>query len=1302
MIYCIARDAEGIVWAGTSNGLTTLAQLQSNWPFSYVRHKALNEIIHSISQDNIGRLWLTTNTEHLIVYDPHRNHTITNIAAYFKSIGLGSCNERLTNIDTEGRLWATNGSAIFCYDFKNNKLEKFALPHNSGNIVALNSNEEEILVATTLSVFSISRQTHRLTALASAPTALTMQENIMVRDKNRNLWMATNNKLYRFDAKTAQWNMLNGVHHVKDMAATPTGHVYVATSNYGLFVFDNNKPETPVNLKQAPPNTDGLLSNHLESIYYDALRQTIVLTYNKSNISIGTTQSEKYAIHRLATEANQYQPEDIISFTATGDGHSFWAGSEDGGMFRVENADNYPVVENRYRGHTVCALFTDSNNRLYTGIFNEGLYAPDGRIFCKGSSPYAIEEPIAGGKVFAALLGQGIVAIDPQTGETEKVKTDSPWTLDMVAYSGYIYALTNSFIYEINASTLAMKRISTTKFGNDTKIKDGHRDLHIDKRGWLWAVSNVNHSPLYIYETKTGKTHVLNEMEKYIVFAVCADQDYNVWATTDQGLVRISTNGKQFFFNRFKFNVRHNYNYNKRALYALPDGNMLAGTDKGFISFNPKLVAKGPSQDNAPVAPIITMLRINAQLQSPPQADDGNAKNNGNGIDGDIIYTRQLNLSYEEKNIVVEFHPRGFMTEMAYQYYYMLKGYSNQWTPTINNFIFFSNLPPGQYDLYLRSASTAEDSNQEFHMLRINIRQSFWRSPWGYALYALLLSALAVGAFLVVRNRQRYQRSIREIEQKKQQEEKLNAMKTRFFTNVSHDLRTPLSLIIAPVDELIQRFSHHPQADNTLFMLSTIKRNANRLLALVNQILDVRKMEMAGDQLNVSLIDVSQMVNDIATAYVPTALQRDIALNISLPEQSINITTDKEKLTKVLNNLISNAFKFTPDGGNIDIICQKGHNNNGSTLTITIADTGYGISDKDLPHIFERYYYSQQLNTSHESSGIGLSIVKQYTELMGGTVSVANNTPKGTRFTIAIPIKETTTPAKKADEPKNVGQKTVPTVLEDKDKDNDTQQPTTERPTILLADDNADLLNFLTNSLSGEFNVLSATNGKEALQLLNNDENNIDVIVSDIMMPGTDGLELTRRIKQDMNLSHIPVILLTAKALEEDQLKGLQMGANDYITKPFNIDILRLRINRWMQRRQKVREQFSSQTNVEPEKLTITTLDQKLLQQAISVVSEHMHEPDFNVDQLATIIGVHRTGLNRKLKFITGQTPIMFVRTLRLKRARQIIEADPSMPVSQVAYQVGFNSPRLFARYFQEEYGLKPSEYAHQLLTQKN
>ncbi len=1288
-VHCIFRDADGVVWAGTSNGLTTIAQLQSNFAFNYVRNEALNETIEDIRQDNLNRLWLLSNTDQWFIYDPRRNHTISDMATYFRTIGLAHCREQLTTIDTLGRLWTSNGKDVFLYNFKNKKSRMFKLPQNSGNVVSFHTNHREMLVATSNHIYAFSIGAPAPKLIAPTPLPLRNHHTIIVSDQTGNLWLAAENKLFCLDGKTQQWNNIGNVHHVKAIVVAPTGQTYIATTNYGLYAFDQGNYSAPVNLRQAPPNTDGLLSNHIENLYFDLSRQALVVTYNKSNLSIGTPLSTKYAIHRLATAANQFQPEDIISFAAPADGRSFWAGSEDGGLFRVEATDNYPVVENNYRGHTISSLFTDNRNQLWTGIYAEGLRSPDGRMLLQGESPYAMVQPIPGGRIFVTLLGKGIVAIDPQTGRTDAIETDNPWIQDIATTNGHVFAVTNSYIYSIDAATLATKRTALSVFGSANRLAEGHRDLMADRRGWLWAVSNVNHSPLYIYDTRTGKTHTLSEMEKYIIYSICNDHSDNIWCTTNQGLVRITTDGKKFAYSRYMFNIRRDFNYNARALFALPDGRLVAGTNRGFISFNPSQLTES-TQTTPPKPPIITLLRINSELQVPPQQGLENSHKGISGIDGDIIYTRQLDLSYDENNFLVECRPRGFMTEMAYQYYYQLKGFSDAWTPLNNYMLTLSNLPPGKYDLYLRTSPVSDETASVFHMLHINIRPPFWLSPWGIALWTFLAAIALLGLYLYARNRQKFLRQILEIEQQKKQEEKLNEMKTRFFTNVSHDLRTPLTLVIAPTDELIKRFSKEPPTDNTLFMLNTVKRNADRLLTLVNQILDVRKRSWGKETLYMQPTNVSQLLNEQATQFSSVAQQRAIRLNISLPEQPITIVTDKEKLTKIVNNLVSNSFKFTPDGGTIDIIGDICPSEEGSKFTLTIADTGKGISAKDLPHIFERYYYSRQLHSSHESSGIGLNIVKEYTELMGGTISVGNNRPSGTRFTIELPCNEAAAmPETSAPTSTTQATATAATTAAD--------SAPSERPTVLLADDNADLLNFMVTSLANDFNLRTATNGEEALQQLNNENANIDVVVSDIMMPGTDGLELTRRIKQNVNLSHIPVILLTAKALEDDQLEGLQMGANDYITKPFNVEILRLRIKAWMQRRQVARDQFSKQPAIEPEKLTITTLDQQLLEQAVSTVSQHMSDPDFNVDQLASLLGIHRTGLNRKLQFITGLTPLLFIRSLRMKRARQIMEDDPVLPVSQVAYQVGINNPKTFARYFQEEFGMKPSTFIREL-----
>ena len=1271
-VHGICHDNEGVVWVGTSNGLSTLAQLQGNFPFIYSRHEALNQIIHGISEDNIHRLWLTTHTDHLVVYDSHLNKVITNVPDYLKSLGMPGINERLTIVDPRGRLWTSDGKTICCYDFSKKELRKTALPSNSGNIVALQHSGSDIIAVTANSVYSIAEPSLRTVLIGPTPQAVTTYQTLMVRDRMRNLWLASDNKLYRLAEGSSQWTNISDVHHVKQIIATKSGQIVVATSNDGLYIFDDSKTspygveQGGLHLIQTPPNTNGLQSNHIESLYYNDMLDAIVIGYNKGDMSIATQNGGKYNIFSLSTIANQYNPEDIISFSLANDGQSFWAGSEDGGLFRIDNSATMSILENRHRGSTVTSLFTDSHNRLWTGIYNKGLLTDDGRCLFPGDSPFSIVQPIAGGRLFVALLGKGIVTIDPQTGTTKPIQTDNPWINNLTSHGGLLYAVTNDYIYEINAATLSQKQIPISIFGPQNKMMEGQRKIFVDKRGWLWALSNINHSPLYIYDTATGKTHTLAEMEKYIVFSLCADNNDNIWCTTDQGLVRITTDGNQFSYNKYLSNIQSGFHYNVRALLALPNGKMVAGTDRGLIRFNPKLLTEDSKHDNPLLVPIITLLRINGVIQQPTEQNAANS----NGISGDIIYTRELNLDHGHNNLVVGCRPRGLMTEIANPYYYNLRGYSSEWLPMTNDLIILSNLPPGKYELMVSTSPDGADASEPFSLLHIRIRPPFWRSPWGIAIWTIIGSLLFAGLYLFVRNKRNYRREIQRIEQQKQHEAELIEMKTRFFTNVSHDLRTPLTLIIAPVEELIKRFSLRPHIDDTLTMLKTVKQNANQLLSLVNQILDVRRLETPYESLQTTPTDIGKLMNELMAAYTTQAQKRGITFSAELPPEQHIVKIDRDKVSKIVNNLLSNSFKFTPDKGTISLACILNTTDNGQQLTLRVTDTGRGINKEDLPHIFERFYYSHQLHNSHESSGIGLSIVKQYTELMGGTVTVTSNQPHGTVFTISLPAEEAT-PSPITQDP----------------------APSTQNSTILIVDDNTDLLNFMVSSLQSEHHVLTATSGEEALAILNNEQITVDVVVSDVMMTGIDGLELTRRIKEDINLSHIPVILLTAKALEEDQLKGLQMGANDYITKPFNIDILRLRIKAWMKLREKARQFFSSQSDEEKDDIGITTIDQLMLHRVMKAIKEHMHEPDFNVDQLASIIGIHRTGLNRKLKFITGQTPIIFIRTMRLKRARKILETDPSIPVSQVAYQVGFNNPKIFSRYFADEFGCKPREY---------
>ncbi|MCR4853936.1 MAG: response regulator [Prevotella sp.] len=1302
-IFCSFRDADGVVWLGTSNGLTTFAQLSGNYPFSYYRSYVLKEIINKIEQDNLGRLWLQMQSGQDVIYDAAHNTVISDIEGYLRDNKLPSGVHSKVTIDHQGRVWIGDQNALAMRDFKTSQTHRYQLNAADGPIEKMKATDKDVYVVTRHKLYAISLFTWKIRLLSATPEPMIGHEVFLSIGEGGDIWVANMNALYRLDPSTHQWRHYPEVKLMKTILPLPAGSTCVATSNDGLYMFD--KEGNMSRMQQAPPNTDGLLSNHIENVSFDNQRSMLVISYNKRGMSLAFPYGRDISFNHLSTADNQYQSEDIISVAVEAGGKSFWVGTEDNGVFRLTLDNKQEVLEHKFEKSTVTALLSDSKGQLWTGVYGSGLVAPDGRVLMPLSSPYCIVEPIPGGRIFTALLGQGIYAIDRQTGEATLVETDSPWPMKLSVSSdgGKVYTATSTNIYEIDARTLKSKPISTSVFGDKASQQKGFRDLHVDSRGWVWLISNVNHSPLFVYNLKTGTAIHIEDMSRYISHAICEDKNGNMWVSTDKGMVgiKVDATGKSptFTTTRVFYTNNRSFFYNDRALAIAPNDRLIAGSSGGCLVIAPYNMMNRTKKNVSLLMPIITQIRVNGAFLSSVETKGGK-----HPASTDVIYAKYIELESDENDIVLECLPRGYDSEFEGQFLYFVEGYTDGWVPMDNYTITLPNMRPGDYELLVRYETGRGDANQEYTMLHIHIKQPFWKSPLGNAIIAFFLTAIASSIYLIVRNRRRITQRLLEVERQKEQDEKLNEMKMNFYTNVSHDLRTPLTLIIAPIEELIDRFRNRSNEAETLSTLSIVQRNAHRLLGMVNQLLDMRRMESTDNKLNLVTDDVALLVSDVAEAFRAQARARSIDLKVNVPQEGLFAEFDKEKLLRVLNNLISNSFKFTPDGGFVTVDCLAHSDDTTTEMELKVADNGAGIPAEDLPHIFERFYTSQTLNINHQSSGIGLHIVKLYVELMGGTITMSNNQPHGTVAHIVMPLKlvATSAPINTDPTPSAVSISPVqPSTEPESGSSVVAQQPPTSAANLLLVEDNADLLNFMSTSLSDTYNIYTATNGEEALALLA-DEQPIDVIVTDIMMPVMDGLELTRRIKNNVDYSHIPVILLTAKALEQDEMLGLQMGANDYITKPFNIEILRLRISSWMQRRLIARNRFSNQSDVTSQQLTITTLDQQLLERAINVVTENMHNADFNVDQLAAEMGIHRTGLNRKLQFITGQTPILFIRTLRLKRARQLIENDPTQPISQVAYQVGFNNPKIFTRYFYELFNEKPSAFAQQLKKLKN
>jgi signal transduction histidine kinase/DNA-binding response OmpR family regulator len=555
----------------------------------------------------------------------------------------------------------------------------------------------------------------------------------------------------------------------------------------------------------------------------------------------------------------------------------------------------------------------------------------------------------------------------------------------------------------------------------------------------------------------------------------------------------------------------------------------------------------------------------------------------------------------------------------------------------------------------------------------------FYFSAWAFVIYVLLIISILIYFIHKAKKRNRNKLEQHHIKMVREKEMHINEMKLKFFTNISHDLRTPLTLIITPLQVLLNETTEEKMKKK----LSTIYKNAQQLLSLINSLLDFRKLDVGIDTLNLRPGDFVDFIRDIYMSFSVYANERHINLSFSNEIENLFMQFDRDKIQKTLTNLLSNAFKYTPDGGTINIHIDS----QDDYAYVSVSDSGPGIGDEDKEHVFERFYQAQQ-KQDQTGSGIGLHIANEYVNLHSGTITLTDNIPYGCVFTIKLPIREIS--QTESLYPKNTADEDV---IEDVVK----LDAVNSKPILLFVDDNKDFCGFMADNLEDEYSVITANNGQEAIEQLNKQD--VTIVVSDVMMPIMSGTELCEKIKTNIHWSHIPVILLTARAAEEYQIEGLELGADDYITKPFNFNLLRLRVRKFIEWTERSHNIFSQKLDVAPAEITITSLDEKLIEKAIKVVEEHISDSEFSVETLGSTVGLSRGHLYKKLMVITGKGPAEFIRTIRLKRGRQLLEKS-QLQISEIAYEVGFNSPKRFSKYFRDEFGVSPSEYLRVLKEQ--
>lgn len=502
-------------------------------------------------------------------------------------------------------------------------------------------------------------------------------------------------------------------------------------------------------------------------------------------------------------------------------------------------------------------------------------------------------------------------------------------------------------------------------------------------------------------------------------------------------------------------------------------------------------------------------------------------------------------------------------------------------------------------------------------------------------------------------------------------------MKYRFFTNISHELRTPLTLIIAPLEYLLKK----EENPDTRKQLKTIDRNAHNLLSLVNQLLDFRRIEMKGETLALETFNLKDMLSRIYESFLPMSEEKNIRFDFHCHPETFLVTADSPKIEKVVNNLLSNAFKFTPQGGHVTLKAYPEPSDGREMAVIQVEDDGIGIPTEEQTHIFERFHQASS-HKGNTGSGIGLNVAKEYVQMHHGKIDVSSGSGKGSRFTVRIPIG-------------NISHVASPLLPAAPQQEHPVDNPTlpvdyTVRPKILLVEDNNDFRHYLQEELRRHFVVFEASDGEEgeAVAL----QQKPDIIITDLMMPKMDGIELCKRIKHNIDVSHIPIILLTASASVENEERGYKEGADAYMTKPFKWEILTARIHNLLAQRRQQQNEFKQNAEAEAKDVTISPADEDFLNKALRFVEKNMDNSEYSVDELSDDMAMSRATLFRKMRSVIGMSPTDFIRNTRLKRAAQLI-TEGRLSVTEIAYSVGYSSPGHFTKSFKKEFGVLPTQY---------
>jgi ligand-binding sensor domain-containing protein/signal transduction histidine kinase/DNA-binding response OmpR family regulator len=1337
-VISIVQDQQGFMWFGTRDGLNR-----------YDGHKVKvykhdNSIPHSISNNDItrvvvdsrGDLWVGT-FNGLNKYDYSQDKFIT----YYKEAGdvttLSDNTVRAICESNNGDLWIGTSNGLNRFNRATGTFEAFF--HDDQDAFSISNNHVQdifedkegfIWVATArgLNKMDISSTGNiRFTRLLHEPgnsNSLSDDNTQSVReDREGNLWVGTSlGGLNKYDKNTGKFEsfLLDSLpdksirnNDVRALAFDEQGRLWIGAYT-GLYLLDirNNRFHRMLNDKDDPTS---LSNNSVKSVFVDRVGTLWIGTYY-GGVNMLDEQNHNFRNFKCQSGLSGLTYEVISAIVEDVEGR-IYVGTEGGGINILDlRSGAYKTMinreaENSLSSNNIKSLYLEDENNLWIGTYRGGLNILDLRSGKIKNYRNEInnESSLANDNVYSilqendslfwlGLFGGGLNLFNKNNEMFFRISkgSDKGLTSEQVRVlfkdsQGNLWVGTPGGLNFLSAENLASFNFQFKTYFYDSKKGSGEdiQAIYEDSRSGIWV--GTKESGLNLFDPASDKfvNYILNDNSapgNNVVNGILEDENGWLWISTNQGIVKYNPDvGTIKRFVESDGLLSNEFNIN--SCLKNRNGFMYFGSLKGLTTFHPDRISTNQSVPSV----IFTDFKLYGQSLRPQEEEGILAKA--------ISYTREITLDYDQANFSIEFSIPNFINPQKNHYAYRLNGLEEKWNYTSNHFASYILQNPGTYLFEVKGANNDGIWNNEPTTLKIKVNPAPWRTWWAFLFYAV---SICIALYLLIKiiissSRLKHALEIEQLNQQKQ--ELLNQSKLQFFTNVSHEFRTPLTLILGPLEEIISSY----KGNNALYReLQSIEKNASRLLNLVDQLMDLRKFENKHLQLKVSEGNIVEFVKDIYLSFIQYARIHKFSYEFDSEVDELLLWYDRDKLERVVFNLISNAFKYTSDGGQIKVMVRQVSGG----AEIEIVDSGVGIAPEHLEKIFERFYevsHSDSIFSTkyNRGTGIGLALAKGIIDMHSGEIKVKSIESEGSTFTIQLPLGSKHLSEDQIN--KNFKKRNelvsyeVKNYLADIHPDPDVSvelspaELSKNAPTILVVEDNDDVRNYIVQVFRAEYRIIEASNGKEGLKMAL--QHVPDMIISDVMMPETDGVEFCFRIKSEIRTSHIPFVLLTARTSLAFKYEGLEMGADDYIQKPFKVKELKIKVKNLIQSRKKLKEKFSSESLLKPSDIIVSSLDEKLLKKALQIVEENISNELFEISTFSEELGISRTMLFSKIKAWTNLTPSDFVTVMRMKRAAQLLEQN-KLTVSQVAFQVGYKNPKYFSKCFQRHFSETPTSYA--------